>query len=130
MSTAIKVGNMADPNDFGTLAASILGAAGLVGMGVMKIYREFFANRADAANSRAVVNMLDEIQEENKSLRIENNRLRNENATIMLEKFSFQSDLKIALDKIETMTKQMTEMQHNIESMNARMKAMSHDRHQ
>lgn len=112
MSTVTKAGHMADPNDFaglGTLGTAMGGLA-VAGMAVLKIWKMFSADRADVANSQAVVNMISELQDENKELRA---RLDTKDATIstlMQQKFTFESDLKIATDKIERMTSEMVDM--------------------
>lgn len=106
MSTAIKVTNMADPNDVGTVAG-IIGGAGVVGMGLLKLWKQFFADRADAANAQAEIQMLREYQTENKELRARVDTKDLQIASLMQEKFTYQADLKSALDKIQYMSDQI-----------------------
>lgn len=106
MSTTIKVTNMADPNDVGTVAG-IIGGAGVVGMGLLKLWKQFFADRADAANAQAEIQMLREYQTENKELRTRLDTKDLQIASLMQEKFTYQADLKNALAKIEYMSDQI-----------------------
>lgn len=122
MSTVAKVGNMAaDPNDVGTIAG-IIGGAGVVGMGLLKLWKQFFADRADAANSQAVVNMLNELQDENKELRARIDTKDTQIAALMQEKFTYQADLKSALDKIQYMSAQIDTLKQELSDIKAAVK--------
>lgn len=113
MSTAIKVTNMADPNDVGTVAG-IIGGAGVVGMGLLKLWKQFFADRADAANAQAEIQMLREYQTENKELRTRLDTKDLQIASLMQEKFTYQADLKNALAKIEYMSDQIETLRNEL----------------
>ncbi len=122
MGTVTKVGNMAaDPNDVGTIAG-IIGGAGVVGMGLLKLWKQFFADRADAANSQAVVNMLNELQDENKELRARIDTKDTQIAALMQEKFTYQADLKSALDKIQYMSAQIDALKQELSDIKAAVK--------
>lgn len=122
MGTVTKVGNMAaDPNDVGTIAG-IIGGAGVVGMGLLKLWKQFFADRADAANSQAVVNMLNELQDENKELRARIDTKDAQIAALMQEKFTYQADLKSALDKIQYMSAQIDALKQELSDIKAAVK--------
>lgn len=112
MSTVTKAGHMADPNDFAGLGAlgTAMGGLAVAGMAVLKIWKMFSADRADVANSQAVVNMISELQDENKELRARLDTKDSTISTLMQQKFTFESDLKIATDKIERMTSEMVDM--------------------
>lgn len=125
MSTVAKVGNMAaDPNDVGTIAG-IIGGAGVVGMGLLKLWKQFFADRADAANSQAVVNMLNELQDENKELRGRIDTKDTQIAALMQEKFTYQADLKSALDKIQYMSAQIDSLKDELTAIKAAVRGSS-----
>lgn len=125
MSTVAKVGNMAaDPNDVGTIAG-IIGGAGVVGMGLLKLWKQFFADRADAANSQAVVNMLNELQDENKELRSRIDVKDTQIAALMQEKFTYQADLKSALDKIQYMSAQIDTLKQELSDIKAAVRGSS-----
>jgi len=125
MSTVAKVGNMAaDPNDVGTIAG-IIGGAGVVGMGLLKLWKQFFADRADAANSQAVVNMLNELQDENKELRARIDTKDTQIAALMQEKFTYQADLKSALDKIQYMSAQIDSLKDELTAIKAAVRGSS-----
>lgn len=125
MSTVAKVGNMAaDPNDVGTIAG-IIGGAGVVGMGLLKLWKQFFADRADAANSQAVVNMLNELQDENKELRARIDTKDTQIAALMQEKFTYQADLKSALDKIQYMSAQIDTLKQELSDIKAAVRGSS-----
>ncbi len=125
MGTVTKVGNMAaDPNDVGTIAG-IIGGAGVVGMGLLKLWKQFFADRADAANSQAVVNMLNELQDENKELRSRIDTKDTQIAALMQEKFTYQADLKSALDKIQYMSAQIDALKQELSDIKAAVKGGS-----
>lgn len=113
MGTATKVGAMADPNDVGTVAG-IIGGAGVVGMGLLKLWKQFFADRADAANAAAEIQMLREYQAENKELRARNDAKDLQIAALMQEKFTYQADLKSALDKIQYLTAQVEDLKSEL----------------
>lgn len=122
MGTVTKVSNMAaDPNDVGTIAG-IIGGAGVVGMGLLKLWKQFFADRADAANSQAVVNMLNELQDENKELRARIDTKDTQIAALMQEKFTYQADLKSALDKIQYMSAQIDTLKQELSDIKAAVK--------
>lgn len=125
MGTVAKVGNMAaDPNDVGTIAG-IIGGAGVVGMGLLKLWKQFFADRADAANSQAVVNMLNELQDENKELRGRIDTKDTQIAALMQEKFTYQADLKSALDKIQYMSLQIDSLKDELSAIKAAVRGSS-----
>ncbi len=125
MSTATKAGVMAaDPNDVGTIAG-IIGGAGVVGMGLLKLWKQFFADRADAANSQAVVNMLNELQDENKELRSRIDVKDTQIAALMQEKFTYQADLKSALDKIKYMSDQIDGLKQELSDIKAAVRGSS-----
>lgn len=121
MSTAIKVNNMADPNDVGTVAG-IIGGAGVVGMGLLKLWKQFFADRADAANAQAEIQMLREYQTENKELRARLDTKDTQIASLMQEKFTYQADLKTALDKITFLTEQVEGLRDELSAIKAAVK--------
>lgn len=106
MDTVTKVGAMTDPNDVGTFAA-VFGGLGVIGMGLLKLWKQFFADRADAANAAAEIQMLREYQEENKELRARNDAKDLQIAALMQDKFTYQADLKSALEKIQFLTEQL-----------------------
>jgi len=106
MNTATKAVDMADPNDVGTVAG-IIGGAGVVGMGLLRLWKQFFNDRADAANAAAEIQMLREYQAENKELRARNDAKDLQIASLMQEKFTYQGDLKSALEKIQFLTEQL-----------------------
>lgn len=125
MSTAKKAITM-DPNTLTTVVGT--GAASSVAFAILlKLYNQFFSAKADAATSQAAVNMLNEIQEENKSLRAENNRLRADNSVLMHEKFTFQASLESAMEKIGWMTLQMEEMKIEISSLRGTIREMRNE---
>lgn len=125
MGTVAKVGIMAaDPNDVGTIAG-IIGGAGVVGMGLLKLWKQFFADRADAANSQAVVNMLNELQDENKELRSRIDVKDAQIAALMQEKFTYQADLKSALDKIQYMSAQIDTLKQELSDIKAAVRGSS-----
>ncbi len=113
MNTVTKAGPMADPNDVGTVAG-IIGGAGVVGMGLLKLWKQFFADRADAANAAAEIQMLREYQAENKELRARNDAKDVQIAALMQEKFTYQADLKSALDKIQYLTSQVEDLKSEL----------------
>lgn len=125
MSTAKKAIIM-DPNTL-TTAVGIGGAGSVAFAILLKLYNQFFSARADAATAQATVNMLTEIQEENKSLRAENNRLRADNSTLMHEKFTFQASLETAMEKIGWMTLQMEEMKIEMSSLRGTIREMRNE---
>jgi peptidoglycan hydrolase CwlO-like protein len=104
---------MADPNDVGTVAG-IIGGAGVVGMGLLKLWKQFFADRADAANAQAEIQMLREYQTENKELRARLDTKDQQIAALMQEKFTYQADLKSALDKIQYMSAQIEDLKSEL----------------
>lgn len=125
MGTVAKGDNMAaDPNDVGTIAG-IIGGAGVVGMGLLKLWKQFFADRADAANSQAVVNMLNELQDENKELRARIDTKDTQIAALMQEKFTYQADLKSALDKIQYMSVQIDTLKQELSDIKAAVRGSS-----
>jgi len=124
MNTATKAGVMADPNDVGTVAG-IIGGAGVVGMGLLKLWKQFFADRADAANSQAVVNMLNELQDENKGLRARNDAKDQQIAALMQDKFTYQADLKSALEKIQFLTEQLETVKSELRAIKDAVKGPS-----
>lgn len=111
-TTTVQVTSMADPNDVGTVAG-IIGGAGVIGMGLLKAWQQYFSNRAEVASSKAQVDMLEEYKVENERLRVRNDTLSQQNATLMQENYMNKADLKSALDKIEFMAKQMEDMKTN-----------------
>lgn len=113
MNTVTKAGLMADPNDVGTVAG-IVGGLGVVGMGLLKLWKQFFADRADAANAAAEIQMLREYQAENKELRARNDAKDLQIAALMQEKFTYQADLKSALDKIQYLTSQVEDLKSEL----------------
>lgn len=113
MSTVTKAAPMADPNDVGTVAG-IIGGAGVVGMGLLKLWKQFFADRADAANAQAEIQMLREYQTENKELRARLDTKDQQIAALMQEKFTYQADLKSALDKIQYMSEQIDSLKSEL----------------
>lgn len=115
---------MADPNDVGTVAG-IIGGAGVVGMGLLKLWKQFFADRADAANSQAVVNMLNELQDENKGLRARNDAKDQQIAALMQDKFTYQADLKSALEKIQFLTEQLETVKSELRAIKDAVKGPS-----
>lgn len=124
MSTATKAGAMADPNDVGTVAG-IIGGAGVVGMGLLKLWKQFFADRADAANAAAEIQMLREYQAENKELRARNDAKDLQIAALMQEKFTYQADLKSALDKIQYLTSQVEDLKSELSEIKSAVKGSS-----
>lgn len=124
MSTATKAGAMADPNDVGTVAG-IIGGAGVVGMGLLKLWKQFFADRADAANAAAEIQMLREYQAENKELRARNDAKDLQIAALMQEKFTYQADLKSALDKIQYLTAQVEDLKSELSEIKSAVKGSS-----
>lgn len=121
MNTATKAVNMADPSDLNTIGAAV-GGLGVAGMAVLKIWKMFSADRADAANSQAEIQMLREYQAENKELRARLDAKDATIATLMQQKFTFESELKIATDKIERMTAEMSEMRTEMLSLREAIK--------
>lgn len=116
-----------DPNTLTTVVGT--GAASSVAFAILlKLYNQFFSARADAATAQANVNMLNELQEENKSLRIENNQLRKDNSTLAHEKFKFQERLDTALEKMGWMTLQMEEMKIEMTSLRETIKEMRNEK--
>lgn len=113
MGTVTKAAPMADPNDVGTVAG-IIGGAGVVGMGLLKLWKQFFADRADAANAQAEIQMLREYQTENKELRARLDTKDQQIAALMQEKFTYQADLKSALDKIQYMSVQIEDLKSEL----------------
>lgn len=113
MSTIKMVVPMTDPNDVGTFAA-IVGGLGATGYGIMKMWKQFFADRADLANSQAEIQMLREYQAENKELRARIDAKDLQIASLMQEKFTYQADLKSALDKIQYMSQQIEDLKHEL----------------
>lgn len=124
MGTATKAGAMADPNDVGTVAG-IIGGAGVVGMGLLKLWKQFFADRADAANAAAEIQMLREYQAENKELRARNDAKDLQIAALMQEKFTYQADLKSALDKIQYLTSQVEDLKSELSEIKSAVKGPS-----
>lgn len=121
MSTVTKAATMVDPNDLSSIGLGTIGTAvgglGVAGMAVLKIWKMFSADRADAANSAAEIQMLREYQTENKELRARLDTKDQQIATLMQQKFNFESDLKIATDKIERMTAEMVDMRAEMSSL-------------
>lgn len=115
---------MADPNDVGTVAG-IIGGAGVVGMGLLKLWKQFFADRADAANAAAEIQMLREYQAENKELRARNDAKDLQIAALMQEKFTYQADLKSALDKIQYLTSQVEDLKSELSEIKSAVKGPS-----
>lgn len=113
MNTVTKADAMTDPNDVGTVAG-IVGGLGVVGMGLLKLWKQFFADRADAANAAAEIQMLREYQAENKELRARNDAKDLQIAALMQEKFTYQADLKSALDKIQYLTSQVEDLKSEL----------------
>lgn len=124
MNTATKVGLMADPNDVGTVAG-IIGGAGVVGMGLLKLYKQFFADRADAANAAAEIQMLREYQAENKELRARNDAKDVQIAALMQDKFTYQADLKSALSKIDFLSEQLESLKAELSAIKSAVKGSS-----
>jgi len=124
MNTVTKAGAMADPNDVGTVAG-IIGGAGVVGMGLLKLWKQFFADRADAANAAAEIQMLREYQAENKELRARNDAKDKQIAALMQEKFTYQADLKSALDKIQYLTSQVEDLKSQLTEIKDAVKGSS-----
>lgn len=124
MNTVTKAGAMADPNDVGTVAG-IIGGAGVVGMGLLKLWKQFFADRADAANAAAEIQMLREYQAENKELRARNDAKDVQIAALMQEKFTYQADLKSALDKIQYLTSQVEDLKSELSEIKNAVKGTS-----
>lgn len=124
MSTVTKVGLMADPNDVGTVAG-IIGGAGVVGMGLLKLYKQFFADRADAANAAAEIQMLREYQAENKELRARNDAKDVQIAALMQDKFTYQADLKSALSKIDFLSEQLESLKSELSAIKSAVKGPS-----
>lgn len=125
MGTVTKADIMAaDPNDVGAIAG-IIGGAGVVGMGLLKLWKQFFADRAEAANSQAVVNMLSELQDENKELRARIDTKDTQIAALMQEKFTYQADLKSALDKIQYMSAQIDGLKQELSDIKAAVRGSS-----
>lgn len=116
MNTVTKAGAMADPNDVGTVAG-IIGGAGVVGMGLLKLWKQFFADRADAANAAAEIQMLREYQAENKELRARNDAKDAQIATLMQDKFTYQADLKSALEKIQFLNDQLETVKSELKAI-------------
>lgn len=121
MHIAAKVGVMTDPSDLNAIGAAV-GGLGVAGMAVLKIWKMFSADRADAANSQAEIQMLREYQAENKELRARVDAKDATIATLMQQKFTFESELKIATDKIERMTLEMSEMRTEMLSLREAIK--------
>lgn len=121
MGTISRVTTMTDPNDVGTFAA-ILGGLGATGYGVMKMWKQFFADKADLANSQAEIQMLREYQAENKELRARIDAKDIQIATLMQEKFTYQADLKSALDKIQYMSQQIEDLKGELSAIKAAVK--------
>ncbi len=113
MSTIKMVVPMTDPNDVGTFAA-VIGGLGATGYGIMKMWKQFFADRADLANSQAEIQMLREYQAENKELRARIDAKDLQIASLMQEKFTYQADLKSSLDKIQYMSQQIEDLKHEL----------------
>lgn len=124
MNTATKVGLMADPNDVGTVA-SILGGAGVAGYGLLKLYKQFFADRADVANAAAEIQMLREYQAENKELRARNDAKDTQIAALMQDKFTYQADLKSALSKIDFLSEQLESLRSELSAIKSAVKRSS-----
>ncbi len=116
MRASILVDKMTDPNDVGTFAA-VVGGLGATGYGLMKMWKQFFADRADLANSQAEIQMLREYQAENKELRARIDAKDSQIASLMQEKFTYQADLKSALDKIQYMSQQIEDLKEQLSSI-------------
>lgn len=131
MNTVSKAGAMADPNDLASIGLGAIGTAlgglGVAGMAVLKIWKMFSADRADAANSAAEIQMLREYQTENKELRARLDTKDQQIATLMQQKFNFESDLKIATDKIERMTSEMATMRAEMAQLRDAIKGARDD---
>ena len=121
MSTTSTVSKMTDPNDVGTFAA-VVGGLGATGYGLMKMWKQFFADKADLANSQAEIQMLREYQAENKELRARIDAKDVQIASLMQEKFTYQADLKSALDKIQYMSQQIEDLKGELSAIKAAVK--------
>lgn len=121
MGTADRVAAMTDPNDLGTVGG-IIGGLGVAGMGLLKLWKMFQADRAEVANSQAVVNMLNELQDENKELRARIDTKDGQISVLMQEKFTYQADLKSALDKIQYMSQQIEDLKGELSAIKAAVK--------
>lgn len=104
---------MAAPEDFGAIA-TIVGGIGAGGWALMKMFQQFTGIKADVANSNSEIQMLKEYQSENKDLRA---RIDAKDLLIMQltqEKFTYQADLKSALDKITLLTTQVEDLKKEL----------------
>lgn len=79
-------------------------------MFLVKMWRDFLASRAGAANSQAEIQMLRELQTENKDLRARNDAKDLQIASLMQEKFTYQADLRTALSKIQSLSEQIDDL--------------------
>lgn len=119
---------MTDPNDLSTLGLGTIGTlvtgVGVVGVAVVKILKMFSADRADAANSAAEIQMLREYQNENKELRARNDAKDVTIATLMQQKYDFESSLKIATAEIARMMAEMSQMKDENKELRAEMASL------
>lgn len=121
MSATNRAIIMTDPNDVGTVAG-IVGGLAATGFGLMKLWKQFFADKADLANSQAEIQMLREYQAENKELRARIDAKDVQIAQLMQEKFTYQADLKSALDKIQYMSEQIEELKGQLSAIKEAVK--------
>lgn len=119
-----KAGNMAAPEDVGTIA-TIVGGIAAGGWGLMKMFQQYSGIKADVANSNSEIQMLKEYQGENKELRARIDAKDIQIATLMQEKFTYQADLKSALEKIQYMTVQIEELRQELASIKDAVKGSS-----
>ncbi len=115
---------MTAPIDVGTVAG-IVGGLAATGFGLMKLWKQFFADKADLANSQAEIQMLREYQAENKELRARIDAKDLQIASLMQEKFTYQADLKSALDKIQYMSEQIEELKGQLSAIKDAVKGGS-----
>lgn len=107
---------MAAPEDVGAIA-TIIGGVGAGGWALMKMFQQFSGIKADVANSNSEIQMLKEYQVENKELRSRIDTKDLQIAQLMQEKFTYQADLKSALDKIQYMTEQIETLKTELASI-------------
>lgn len=122
MNAVNRASVMTDPDNVGTIAA-IVGGLAATGYSVMKMWKQFFADRADLANSQAEIQMLREYQNENKELRARIDAKDVQIASLMQEKFTYQADLKSALDKIQYMSEQIEDLKGQLTAIKDAVKA-------
>lgn len=112
---------MAAPEDFGAIA-TIVGGIGAGGWALMKMFQQFSGIRADVANSNSYTSMLDEQKDEIKDMRARLDAKDLLISQLTQEKFTYQADLKSALDKITLLTTQVSDLKDQLTEIKNAMK--------